>query len=95
MLMRSEMKSKQITPSYLMHRRNGWKLLILLPLLASSAMTAGCATRQIVKTDFCSPWRAIYVSRADTLTAGTATQIKAHDETGVKMGCWPEPKKAK
>jgi hypothetical protein len=44
-----------------------------------------------VKTDFCTPWKAIYASRSDVLTDGTARQIKDHDETGVKLGCWPAP----
>jgi hypothetical protein len=54
-------------------------------------MMAGCAERSSVKTDFCTPRRAIYVSRADVLTDGTAKAIKAHDKTGVKLGCWPAP----
>ena len=56
-------------------------------------MTAGCAERVVVKTDFCTPWRVIYASRKDVLTDGTAKAIKTHDETGVKLGCWPAPQK--
>lgn len=56
---------------------------------------AGCGKQIEVKTDFCTPWRAIYVSRQDVLTDGTAKAVKAHDETGVKLGCWPAPKSAK
>jgi hypothetical protein len=44
-------------------------------------------------TDYCTPWRAIYVSPTDVLTDGTAKQIRAHDETGVKLKCWKAPKK--
>lgn len=55
-------------------------------------MMAGCAERVAVKTDFCTSWRAIYVSPQDVLTDGTAKAIKAHDETGVKLACWPAPK---
>jgi hypothetical protein len=31
----------------------------------------------------------------DMLTDGTAKQIQAHDIHGVKVGCWPAPKKIK
>ncbi|KZC28528.1 hypothetical protein RhoFW510T8_10500 [Rhodanobacter sp. FW510-T8] len=58
-------------------------------------MMAGCADRVVVKTDFCTPWKPIFVSRADVLTDPTAKAIRDHDETGVKLGCWPAPKKAK
>ena len=43
-------------------------------------------------TDYCTPWRAIYPSKADVLTDGTAKQILDHDRTGVKLGCWKSPK---
>jgi hypothetical protein len=49
----------------------------------------------VVRTDFCTPWRAIYVSRQDVLSNSTAVAIKDHDETGVRLGCWPAPAKAK
>lgn len=59
-------------------------------MLAGLAIS-GCTPRVVVKTDFCTPWRAIFASRQDVLTDGTAKAIKAHDETGVKLGCWPAP----
>jgi hypothetical protein len=57
-------------------------------------MMAGCGERVVVKTDFCTGWEAIYVSRQDVLTDATAKAIKAHDEHGVKAGCWKAPQKA-
>ena len=63
-------------------------LIMLLPL-------GGCVTTAGRATDPCAPWKPIYVSRADVLTDGTAKQIRDHDETGVKLGCWPAPTKAK
>ena len=76
-------------------RRRKWQTLTLPLLLASFAMMAGCADRVVVKTDFCTPWKPIFVSRADVLTDPTAKAIRDHDETGVKLGCWPAPAKAK
>lgn len=65
----------------------------LLPLVAC-VMMAGCAPRTVVRTDFCTGWEPIYVSRQDVLTDGTAKAIKAHDEHGVKVGCWKAPQKS-
>jgi hypothetical protein len=69
--------------------RRLWLLLTLLPLLASCATTDGPAT----KVDPCAGWSAIYPSRQDVLTDGTAKQILAHDLHGVAQGCWKAPKK--
>jgi hypothetical protein len=46
---------------------------------------AGCAT------DGCSGWSAIRPSRSDKLTDGTARQILAHNQFGVRQGCWAKP----
>lgn len=62
-------------------------MLILLPLLAS------CKAGPETKIDVCTGWEAIYPSKQDVLTDGTAKQILAHDEHGVKQGCWKEPTK--
>ena len=35
----------------------------------------------------CAGWQAIYVSKQDKLTDGTAAQILKHDEYGAKLGC--------
>jgi len=48
-----------------------------------------------VKRDPCAGWAAIYPSKADVLTDGTAKQILAHDLHGVAAGCWPAPKSVK
>jgi len=85
------MKSKLRFRNYHPHRRNRWRQLILALLLGSCAMTVGCATKPVVRTDFCTGWRAIYPSRQDVLTDGTAKQILAHDQHGVDMGCWKAP----
>lgn len=42
---------------------------------------AGCAGGT------CTGWNAIYVSKDDKLTPGTASQILKHDEYGAKLGC--------
>ncbi|EHM03478.1 hypothetical protein HMPREF9946_00074 [Acetobacteraceae bacterium AT-5844] len=55
--------------------------------LASLTLLAGCANSG-AGIDPCGPWRPILVSRADTLTDGTARQILAHNETGVRMCRW-------
>ena len=54
--------------------------VILIPL-------AACETGGPV-TDPCGPWRAIRVSKADTLTGETARQISAHNETGARLCHW-------
>ena len=58
-------------------------------LLASSAL-AGCATTGTTATTMrsqCAAWRAItYASRHDT--AATVRQVRVHNRTGEKMGCW-------
>lgn len=49
---------------------------------------AGCVTKPVVKPAPCAGWAAIYPSRADVLTDGTAKQILAHDRHGEAIGCW-------
>lgn len=70
-------------------RHSQWLLLIPLLLLAS------CKNGPAIKPDPCAGWTAIYPSKADVLTDGTAKQILAHDLHGVAAGCWPAPKSAK
>ena len=83
------MKSRSKPQSFRTRRLSRWALLILLLPLA------GCETMAGRATDPCAPWKPIFVSRADALTDGTARAIRDHDETGVRLGCWPAPKKAK
>lgn len=83
------MMLKSKLPSFQTLHRSRWLLLIPLLLLGGCATTAGRAT------DHCAPWKPIFVSRVDVLTDGTARMIRDHDETGVKLGCWPAPKSAK
>jgi len=62
---------------------------VLAALLASSTL-AGCATTGTSATTAraqCAAWRAIsYASRHDT--AETVRQVRVHNRTGAKMGCW-------
>jgi hypothetical protein len=55
--------------------------------LGMLALLAGCASGG-VGIDPCGPWRPIYVSRADSLTDGTARAILAHNETGARLCGW-------
>lgn len=71
-----------------MRRRRWWPRPIPLLLLASCALMAGCVTKPVVKPAPCAGWAAIYPSRADVLTDGTAKQILAHDRHGEAIGCW-------
>lgn len=82
------MKSTLRFRHFLQLRRNKWRRLIPALLLASCATMGGCATKPIVRTDFCTGWRPICASTQDVLTDGTAKQILAHDEHGVTMKCW-------
>lgn len=69
---------------------------MLALLLASCVTMVGCQTETaIVKTDFCSGWKPITVSRSDTLSDSTSKQILAHDLHGVDMGCWAKPRASK
>ena len=61
------------------------KWLALIALLLTSASIAGCATD---KASVCAGWEPFQPSRLDDLTEGTAKQIIAHNEYGIKMGCW-------
>ena len=55
----------------------------IFPLMILIAVsTSGCATSN------CAGWSAIQPSRSDRLTIGTKQQILAHNEFGVKQGCW-------
>lgn len=62
----------------------------LAPLLIVFAMT-GCATAKKNDepgVDYCSTARAIYVSKNDGLTDGTARQVLEHNLTGQKLCGW-------
>lgn len=41
--------------------------------------------------DPCGAWRPILISRADVLTAETAREILAHNETGARLCGWRAP----
>lgn len=56
-----------------------------MPILLAACETAGPVT-----SDPCGPWRAIRISKADTLTGETARAIGAHNETGARL-CYWEP----
>jgi hypothetical protein len=55
--------------------------------LAFLTLLASCASGG-AGIDACGAWRPILVSRADTLTNGTARQILAHNETGARLCSW-------
>ena len=54
---------------------------------ALAVLLSGCATAGPA-TDGCAAWRPVYVSRADSLTDGTAEQILAHNLTGARLCGW-------
>jgi hypothetical protein len=58
---------------------------------------AGCAPAQVkTVTDYCTPWRPIYVAAKDVLSDPTAREILAHDQTGAKLCGWkPTPASGK
>lgn len=85
------MKPMSKSPSYRMRPHSRLRRLILPLLLASCATMAGCATRPVVTPNPCAGWVAIYPSKADVLTDGTAKQILAHDRHGVDVKCWAAP----
>lgn len=60
-----------------------WKI----PLLGILIPLAACSTNGGV-TEMCAPWRAVLVSRADTLSRGTAEAILTHNETGRRLCGW-------
>ena len=55
--------------------------------LVSLSLLSACAPNGAA-TSACSGWKPIYVSRADVLTADTARQILAHNETGARICGW-------
>ncbi len=65
------------------------RLAMCAALLASSALAA-CATLAPSATTAgaqCAAWRAItYASKHDT--AATVRQVRVHNRTGEKIGCW-------
>jgi uncharacterized lipoprotein YmbA len=62
----------------------------MLALLLASPTLAGCATTGTTATTAraqCAAWRAItYASKHDT--AETVRQVRVHNRTGEKIGCW-------
>ena len=58
--------------------------------LLASSMLVGCATTRTTVTTVraqCAAWRAItYASQHDT--AETVRQVRVHNRTGQKIGCW-------
>jgi hypothetical protein len=71
--------------------RHVFKALSLLVFITITQ--SGCATSTVLKVDPCAGWSAIYPSKQDVLTDGTAKQILAHDLHGVAQGCWGAPKR--
>jgi uncharacterized protein YceK len=68
-----------------------FRLWILLPLLGVSAiLLSGCVTTRTTVTTTegrCAAWRAItYSGKGDT--APTVRQIRVHNRTGQRLGCW-------
>jgi hypothetical protein len=63
----------------------------LAAALLASSMLAACATTGTSATTIkaqCAAWRAItYSSQHDT--AVTVRQVRVHNRTGQKIGCWP------
>ena len=64
------------------------KCRIWIALALISVSSLGCATN----ASNCAGWSAINPSRKDVLTEGTVKQMLAHNEFGVKQGCWAKPK---
>lgn len=80
-----------VIPSRLNLARRAISVLLL------ALLCGGCAAPQVrTVTDYCTPWRAIYSSKQDVLTDGTAKAILDHDRTGAKLCGWkPNPPKEK
>lgn len=71
-------------------------MLILTPLLASCATTAGRGIdAAALQRAQCAAWKPIYVASKDVLTDPTAKAILDHDRTGVELGCWKAPARGK
>lgn len=61
-------------------------MLMLLAILLS-----GCVGGNARGLDVCAPWKPIFVSSEDRLTAGTAREIVAHNEVGERLCGWEAP----
>lgn len=60
----------------------------MIALLGSMTLLAACATNGPGPTDPCGPFRAIYVGKADVLTAETARALLGHNRTGAELCGW-------
>ena len=87
-------RSRALRPVHRLHlrpiTRMRMRLAMVAALLASSTL-AGCATTGTSATTAraqCAAWRAItYASKHDTVE--TVRQVRVHNRSGQKMGCWP------
>lgn len=59
----------------------------MLACLMAALLTA-CATGGAVTKEFCAIARPILISKADSLTDGTARQILNHNEIGARLCGW-------
>lgn len=66
------------------------RLIGKLATLGLVVQLSGCAASGPATNsgDYCAGWNAIYVSRDDVLTDGTAGQILGHNKHGKGEGCW-------
>jgi len=64
-----------------------WMRLSLLPILFS---INGCATAGV--RDNCAGFRPILLSKEDVLTRPTEDAILAHNEFGLRLGCFKAPR---
>lgn len=76
-------------------------MILALPLIVSSCATTGrtatkpqayCPPQTVY--DACAGWKPIILhgNDWDVLSPLTVKEILAHDEYGVRLGCWKKPK---
>ena len=61
---------------------------ILIALILSAGLTAGCAIDPTLDRDACDWAAPIRHSRADVLSDGTLAQIVTHNEIGARLCGW-------
>jgi hypothetical protein len=61
---------------------------ILIAMILSAGLTAGCAIDPQSLRDACDWAEPIRPSRSDSLSDGTLTQIVAHNEIGTRLCGW-------